>query len=693
MKSTIVITLLGLVGLLSMNSDTGIEGVVYEASSGEKVLFATVSLFQNDSLITSTDTDFDGKYLFNNIRPGGYVIEANYLGLQSIRTESVIVSINQMTTVDIKMKEDAVMMDCVEVVGYKVPLIEMDNTTSGSVLVAEETKSSLKSKVKNIFKKKRHEEIAALPTKNISAIAASTTGVTVSEESCANISIRGSRNDATFYYIDGIRVSPTEAANMIPKAEVRNCKPRIETVDVKDFNDGEEVNPEDVNDEELYQESSKEAGQLTAGEWNDLSNWNDWVDLTDDGVYTEMLDYWELPMGDRISVLVTNEQSIPLANCEVSLLTKRNEVVWQSKTDNNGKVELWQKPKTDKGVKLEVTHENDSYMFTLSDGSKKRDRTIILPVECAFQSVMDIMFVVDATSSMSDEIAYLKAELSDVIRQVSLEAEDEMEINVGAVFYKDKWDDYLTAVSDLSPDLSKTLEFIDEQSIGGGADFPEAMEMGLEKALAQEWNEASINRIIFLVLDAPPHHNKEVLAKLKLQVQEAAAQGIKLIPITASGIDRETEYLMKQMAMMTNGTYVFLTDDSGIGGSHLTHAIPDYDVEKLNELLVRLLIGYAKVSSCEAPLEEVVKVEKKAGEPLSVNLYPNPALEKITVELSDVVDRLVISTSTGRRVMQVDEVNVGKNEIVVGQLRSGMYNMTLVSEGLIIKTIPFMVVS
>ena len=101
------------------------------------------------------------------------------------------------------------------------------------------------------------------------------------------------------------------------------------------------------------------------------------------------------------------------------------------------------------------------------------------------------------------------------------------------------------------------------------------------------------------------------MARLEDQVRTAAENGIKLIPITASGIDRETEYLMKQLAMMTNGSYVFLTDDSGIGESHLTHAIPDYDVEKLNELLIRLISGYATGSSCDQVIEDMsVEISK-----------------------------------------------------------------------------------
>ena len=48
------------------------------------------------------------------------------------------------------------------------------------------------------------------------------------------------------------------------------------------------------------------------------------------------------------------------------------------------------------------------------------------------------------------------------------------------------------------------------------------------------------------------------------------------------------------MAITTNGTYVFITDDSGIGESHLQASVGDYQVELLNDLMVRLINKYAE---------------------------------------------------------------------------------------------------
>ncbi len=75
---------------------------------------------------------------------------------------------------------------------------------------------------------------------------------------------------------------------------------------------------------------------------------------------------------------------------------------------------------------------------------------------------------------------------------------------------------------------------------------------------------------------------------------KASAEGIRIIPIASSGVDKETEFLLRFMAINTNGTYTFLTNHSGIGNSHITPTIGQYQVEQLNDLMVRLIDEYVE---------------------------------------------------------------------------------------------------
>jgi hypothetical protein len=77
-------------------------------------------------------------------------------------------------------------------------------------------------------------------------------------------------------------------------------------------------------------------------------------------------------------------------------------------------------------------------------------------------------------------------------------------------------------------------------------------------------------------------------------VQSAQKKGIRIIPVSASGIDHETEFLLRFLSISTSSTYVFITNHSGIGGPHLEPTVGPYQVEFLNNLMVRLIAKYGK---------------------------------------------------------------------------------------------------
>ena len=66
-----------------------------------------------------------------------------------------------------------------------------------------------------------------------------------------------------------------------------------------------------------------------------------------------------------------------------------------------------------------------------------------------------------------------------------------------------------------------------------------------------------------------------------------------MVPIVASNADRTTELFGRALAIMTDGEYVFLTDDSGVGDSHLEPIIGDYEVEKLGDIIVDIINEFA----------------------------------------------------------------------------------------------------
>ena len=80
--------------------------------------------------------------------------------------------------------------------------------------------------------------------------------------------------------------------------------------------------------------------------------------------------------------------------------------------------------------------------------------------------------------------------------------------------------------------------------------------------------------------------------KLAHNIRTAAQKGIRIVPVAASGVDKSCEFLLRSMAFMTGGTYAFLTDDSGIGYGHTEPTVGSYEVEKLNDMMVRICNKY-----------------------------------------------------------------------------------------------------
>ena len=336
-------------------------------------------------------------------------------------------------------------------------------------------------------------------------------------------------------------------------------------------------------------------GQLTAGEWNDLNQWDFLKELLEGESYGEMEAYWSFFPRNRYSVLVTDFYNKAIPDVVLRLLDNSGQLLWEARTDNEGKAELWANlyDGSPAGM-LNISGNYNGMAFSLNSPKPYSlgINTVQLPLLGVNTSTnVDLAFVVDATGSMGDEIEYLKSELKDVIQQV-WNANSNLNIRTGAVFYRDEGDDFLTRTSDFTSDIETTMSFINDHRAGGGGDFPEAVHTAMEKGLALDWNEEALTRILFLVLDAPPHYEEGIISDLQNYIQAAAEQGIKVIPVTASGIDKNTEFLMRFFSMGTNGTYVFITDHSGIGNDHLEPSIGEYEVEFLNELMIRLIKKY-----------------------------------------------------------------------------------------------------
>jgi hypothetical protein len=336
--------------------------------------------------------------------------------------------------------------------------------------------------------------------------------------------------------------------------------------------------------------SSPEPGQLTAGEWRDLDHWSFWADLQDGTSLPDLKARWGIDTLARIPVHV-HAGDAALLDAKVTLVGAEGAILWQARTDAEGRAELFagpfgtvQGPYTVRaelgGESAEAVVESTMWMEPVA---------LELAIEAAPITQLDLMLVVDTTGSMGDELSYLQRELLDVVERAQALAGDAVDLRVGLTFYRDDGDDYVVRGFPFTSDIAVTSADLGAQSANGGGDWPEAVHRGLESALAADFRDTPTVRLLLLVLDAPPHEGQETVGRVQDAVEDAAAKGVRIVPVAASGIDKGTEGLLRQAAILTGGTYVFLTNDSGIGGDHIEPTIGDYQVEYLNDLLVRLI--------------------------------------------------------------------------------------------------------
>ena len=345
------------------------------------------------------------------------------------------------------------------------------------------------------------------------------------------------------------------------------------------------------------------AGIVTAGEWRDLDHWTFWSGLMttqgEDG-FSEMPSYWGFYVNQLVAVKYVQEDR-PVIGAKVEL-SRNGKVVWTTKTDNKGFAYTWVSPFQELEAvspdELTVTiegaemagHPELTTWASQSDVKVNEYRKMTADAQPMISNKTDIAFIVDATGSMGDEINFLKDDLVDILGQATAKADGNSVLRTAAVFYRDEGDQYVTRYDDFKTNVTSTVEFIKKQSADGGGDYPEAVHTALETGLQKlSWGEDSRMRVAFLLLDAPAHHNQTVIASLQKSIETYARLGIRIIPIAASGADKNTEFMLRFFDILTGGTYTFLTDDSGVGESHIAASVGDYEVEQLNELIVRLI--------------------------------------------------------------------------------------------------------
>ncbi|MCB9183366.1 MAG: carboxypeptidase-like regulatory domain-containing protein [Flavobacteriales bacterium] len=178
-----------------------LKGKITDKKSGEPLPFVNIVIENRGTQVTGGATDFDGKYDIKPIQPGTYDIVVSYVGYQPYKQTGVIINSNKITFVDIALSSGIELKEF-EVVQYTVPLINKDGGASGGTVT--------------------REDIARMPGRSATSIATTVAGASDAGTG-GGVSIRGSRTENTYYYIDGVKV-PAGAGTGLPKSAIEEVQ-------------------------------------------------------------------------------------------------------------------------------------------------------------------------------------------------------------------------------------------------------------------------------------------------------------------------------------------------------------------------------------------------------------------------------------------------------------------------------------
>lgn len=189
--------LMSATALFAQIGQGALKGKIHDKTSKEALPFVNVVLEQNGTVVTGAASDFDGNYTIKPVPPGKYDIKATFTGYQPIKITGVVISAEKIAFQNLGMAPTAIDIKEIEVIEYKIPLIEKDKTAASTTVT--------------------REEIAQMPGRSATSIAETVGGVYSNDDGSGSLNIRGSRSDANYYFIDGVKV---RGSSSLPKSGI-----------------------------------------------------------------------------------------------------------------------------------------------------------------------------------------------------------------------------------------------------------------------------------------------------------------------------------------------------------------------------------------------------------------------------------------------------------------------------------------
>ena len=334
---------------------------------------------------------------------------------------------------------------------------------------------------------------------------------------------------------------------------------------------------------------------LSAGEVDDNELWEE---------YQEYLERYEGPpvhrvdVSERYIITVLDNSGRPVPNALVRI-TADGDDLFQGLTYANGQTLFFPKASA-----LDIEVESlqvfaEKYGVSQAKEFSRGGETgwqLTLNVDTSYKGGLhldvlhlDVLFLLDSTGSMADEIDQIKTTLLSISARIS-DLPSQPDLRFGMVSYRDRGDAYVTCVFDFDDDVSRFSNTIRGVRADGGGDGPESLNEALHVAIHRpEWRTGDAVRLVFLLADAPPHLDYEDDFDYAVEMIEARRRGIKVFSVASSGLDSQGEFIFRQIAQHTMGRFIFLLYAGHGEGLGTPHDVGEFTIEHLDVLVVRLI--------------------------------------------------------------------------------------------------------
>ncbi len=222
-------------------------------------------------------------------------------------------------------------------------------------------------------------------------------------------------------------------------------------------------------------------------------------------------------------------------------------------------------------------------------------------------TAVEAVFVLDTTGSMGGMIETAREKIWSIATTLA-QGDPRPEISIGLVAFRDRGDEYVTRVIDLTTDLDAIYGELMQFRAAGGGDIPEAVNEALYDAVHRiSWSDnPNSYRVVFLVGDAPPHMNYPDDVKYPETLAVAAAKGIVVNTIQCGNMTATTHH-WQRIAALGQGRY-FSVDQAG-GGVTINSPF-DEQISLLSRDLDRTRIYFGTEEEREAQFARAAAVDE-----------------------------------------------------------------------------------